>query len=105
MDSINEIALLGERLRFWRIRAEQAQEDFAARIGVSVPTLRRMEKGDPNVAIRYWMEAIILLGRVKDIQDLLREQRSLFDGGDRSSLPAMRKRVRRPSSVKNRRQE
>lgn len=102
MDSIRELTLLGERLRFWRIRSEQTQDDFAARIGVSVPTLRRMEKGDPNVAIRYWVEAVSLLGRVKDIHDLLKEQRSLFDVDDQNSLPVMRKRVRRPSAGKTR---
>lgn len=100
MDSIKELALLGERLRGWRIKAEQTQDDFAARIGVSVPTLRRMEKGDPNTAIRYWVEAIGLLGRGKDIQDLLREQRSLFD--DERAMPASRKRVRRLTAGKSR---
>lgn len=101
MDSIKELTLLGERLRGWRIRAEQTQDDFAARIGVSVPTLRRMEKGDPNTAIRYWVEAIGVLGRGKDVQDILREQRSLFDD-DHQVMTTSRKRVRRPSAGKTR---
>lgn len=95
MDSIKELKLLGERLRDWRIRANQTQEDFAARIGVSMPTLRRMENGDPNTAIRYWAVAIELLGRIKDIHDLLREQRSLFD-----EIPAETKSRRRVRRVK-----
>lgn len=99
VDSIKELKLLGERLRAWRIRAEQTQDDFAARIGVSVPTLRRMEQGDPNTAIRYWAEAIGLLGRGKDIQNILHEQRSLFDEDERA-IPASRKRVRRPAARK-----
>lgn len=101
MDSIKEMKLLGRRLREWRIRSEQTQADFAARIGASIPTLRRMENGDPNTAIRYWVEAVLLLGRGKDIQDILREQRSLFDDDDRA-LPAGKKRVRRPSHGKPR---
>lgn len=101
VDSIKELKLLGERLRAWRIRAEQTQDDFAARIGVSVPTLRRMENGDHNTAIRYWVEAIGILGRAKDIQDLLREQRSLFDDSERT-MPAIRQRVRRPAAGKTR---
>lgn len=105
MDSVKEIALLGERLREWRIKAAQTQDDFATRIGVSVPTLRRMERGDPTTAVRYWVEAIVLLGRAKDIQDLLREHRSLFDEGDENNQPSLRKRVRRPSSGKKRREE
>jgi transcriptional regulator with XRE-family HTH domain len=99
MDSIKELELLGERLRVLRIKAEQTQDDFAARIGVSIPTLRRMEKGDPNTAIRYWMEAIGLLGHEKEIQSLLCEQRSLFDE-DKRAASALRKRVRRPAAGK-----
>ena len=99
MDSIKELTLLGGRLRTWRIKAGQTQDDFAARIGVSIPTLRRMEKGDPNTAIRYWVEAIGVLGCEKDIHGLLREQRSLFDEGDQV-MATSRKRVRRPVAGK-----
>jgi len=101
MDSIKELELLGERLRAWRIKSGQTQDDFAARIGVSIPTLRRMEKGDPNTAIRYWMEAIGLLGHEKEIQGLLREQRSLFDE-DKRAASILRKRVRRQAATKAR---
>ncbi len=103
MDSIKELELLGGRLRGLRIKAEQTQDDFAARIGVSVPTLRRMENGDPNTAIRYWVEALGILGREKEVQELLREQRSLFDDGERA-MPVSRKRVRRPATGKARTQ-
>lgn len=99
MDSLKELVRLGERLRGWRIRAELTQSEFAARIGVSAPTLRRMEKGDPNTAIRYWVEAIAALGRGKDIQDILCEQRPLFDDVPQAVLTP-RKRVRRVGVVK-----
>lgn len=102
MNSIKELKLLGERLRGWRIRAEQTQADFAARIGASVATLRRMERGDPNTAIRYWVEALGVLGRERDIQDTLREQRSLFDDDHHHHqvVVTSRKRVRRVPVVK-----
>lgn len=94
MDSLRDLKMLGERLRGWRIRAEQTQKEFSARIGVSVPTLRRMENGDPNTAMRYWVEAVSALGRGKDIQDILCEQRPLFDDVPQAELTP-RKRVRR----------
>jgi transcriptional regulator with XRE-family HTH domain len=103
MDSIKELELLGERLRETRIKAEQTQGDFAARIGVSVPTLRRMERGDPNTSIRYWVEAIGILGQGKAVHELLREQRSLFDE-DKRAASALRKRVRHPAVGKARTQ-
>lgn len=100
MDSLRDLKLLGERLRSWRIRAEQTQKEFSARIGVSVPTLRRMEKGDPNTAMRYWVEAVSALGRGKDIRDILCEQRSLFDDAPQAPQTT-RKRVRRQAAGKS----
>lgn len=98
MDSIKELKLLGERLRERRFKANETQADFAARLGVSVPTLRRMENGDLNTAIRYWVEAIGILGHGKEINELLREQRSLFDDVPVAANP--QKRVRRPAGGK-----
>ena len=44
---------LGERLKSVRLDRNETQDRFAARMGVSVPTLRNMEKGDP--AVRIWV--------------------------------------------------
>lgn len=97
MDSDKEMKLLGERLRDWRIRANQTQKDFAARIGVSIPTLRRMERGDPATSIGAWVAAILVLDRRRDVQDLLREQKPLFDDLPEARNP--RKRVRKQQTA------
>jgi len=43
-----KLQALGTRLREERLRRNETQALFAARVGVSVPTLRKMEAGDPS---------------------------------------------------------
>jgi DNA-binding XRE family transcriptional regulator len=42
---------LGENLAIARARRKEPQRAWAKRLGVSVPTLVRMESGDPRVAV------------------------------------------------------
>ncbi len=44
-----------------RKRRRQSMEAWATRLQVSVPTLRRMEKGDPSVAAGVYMTAAWLM--------------------------------------------
>lgn len=48
-----EIVRLGRRV----LRTGSSQSDFAKRIGVSLPTLRRMERGEPGISLDFWMRA------------------------------------------------
>lgn len=65
------LTALGERLRSRRIDKRDTQIAFAARIGVSVPTYRKLEKGDPSVPIGAWVRAIRLLGDISGVDALL----------------------------------
>ena len=71
------LADLGERLRTRRLQRNERQLSTAARIGVSVPTYRKMEQGDPSTQIGYWVRAIRLLGDPSVLPDSL--PLSLFD--------------------------
>ncbi len=84
-----ELQEVAERLRMRRIARGDRQSDMAARIGVSVPTYRRMERGDPATPIGYWVKAMRLLGTVERLADTIPV--SLFDEDDLKN----RKRVRR----------
>ncbi|MGH3546084.1 MAG: helix-turn-helix domain-containing protein [Mycobacteriales bacterium] len=46
----------GRRLRGW------TAAELASRLGVSVPTLRRIETGEPSVAIGLFFETAVLCG-------------------------------------------
>lgn len=79
---------LGDRLKAVRIERGDSQRQFAARLGVSLPTLGAMERGDPSTRLGYWLEALNLLGRLDEIDGLLAASTSLF------SAPQQRQRVR-----------
>ena len=54
---------LGGDLATARKRRGQSLKDWAARIQVSVPTLMRMEKGDPAVSVGVYVTALWLVNR------------------------------------------
>lgn len=65
-----KLAALGERLRDARLRRHVSQEAMAARVGVSRPTLRHMEQGDPSVNLSTLARVLTVLGLESDL-DLL----------------------------------
>ena len=56
---------LGENLRIARRRRKESLQVFASRIGVSIPTIRKMEAGDPRVSMGVYATALWLLGRIQ----------------------------------------
>ena len=54
---------LGSHLAVARIRRKESLATRAKRVGVSIPTLVRMESGDPAVSIGIYATALWLIGR------------------------------------------
>ena len=54
---------LGENLALARQRRKESLRTWAGRMSVSVPTLMRMEKGDPSVGMGVYATALWLMGR------------------------------------------
>jgi transcriptional regulator with XRE-family HTH domain len=92
-DAQSHLRTLGQRLREARLDRNETQRDFAARLGVSIPTLRKMELGDPTVSIGLWAEALWVLGRQGDLDQLLSPEESLFDRYEKSARKHQRKRA------------
>src|SRR3984957_14519109 len=61
---------LGENLTIARIRRKESQRTWAKRVGCSVPTLIRMEKGDPGVGMGIYATALWLIGRVAALPEM-----------------------------------
>lgn len=64
------LARLGESLAIARVRRKEAQRQWAQRLGISVPTLIRMERGDPSVSMGIYATALWMLGRSTALGDL-----------------------------------
>jgi hypothetical protein len=61
---------LGENLAIARTRRRESQRAWAKRLGVSIPTLIRMERGDPGVGAGIYVTALWLIGRSSALADL-----------------------------------
>jgi transcriptional regulator with XRE-family HTH domain len=61
---------LGENLALARVRRKESQRVWARRLGVSVPTLIRLEQGDPGVGAGIYATALWLMGRIQALPEL-----------------------------------
>ena len=59
----NALEEMGAHLAVARIRRRQSLSEWASRIGITVPTLMRLESGDPTVAAGIYATALWLIGR------------------------------------------
>ena len=103
MVSVSESGLalvdLGHRLRLARIASNQSMAVFAARIGVSVPTLRDMERGAPTVQVGTWVNALWALDRLGDLGAVFAQRASLLDQA-RAASKRPRQRSYAPRSLR-----
>ncbi len=87
---------LGENLAVARIRRRESQRIWAKRLGVSVPTLIRLEKGDPGVGVGILATALWMIGRSNAFAELAdpEKDRGALELDVRGAL----ERRRRPAS-------
>lgn len=65
------IVALGRDLSLARRRRRLSQASMAERMGVSLATLKRLEKGDPRVALETVARALYVLGEIRRLESLL----------------------------------
>ena len=87
---LDALRRLGENLAIARVRRKESQRVWAKRLGVSIPTLIRMEQGDPGVGAGIYATALWLIGRVQALPEIADSQ------NDRGALEIdVREAVRR----------
>lgn len=93
---------LGENLAIARVRRRESQRTWAKRLGVSVPTLIRMERGDPGVSGGIYATALWLMGRVNVLSTVAApaEDKGALESDVRGALK--RRAVRSAASVEAR---
>lgn len=92
---------LGEDLAIARKRRKESQRDWAARIGVSPPTLIRMERGDPGVSMGVYATALWLMGRAQAVSEIAAPATDLL-ALENEVRAAKARSVRKPASVSRR---
>jgi len=65
------LAKLGADMGLARRRRHISQASLAERMGASVSTVRRMEKGDPRIPIHFIARALHIFGEIKALENVL----------------------------------
>lgn len=92
---------LGGNLALARKRRRESRAAWAQRIGISEPTLTRMERGDPGVAFGVYASALWLMGRASAIAELAAPVHDLGALEDAVRSAKVRA-VRKPTSLQAR---
>ena len=97
----SQLKQLGNHLAIARKRRKESRRTWAERIGVTEPTLARMENGDPTVAFGSYATALWLIGRSQALAELAAPE---HDHGalDSEVRAAAKRSVRKPLSIEGR---
>ena len=91
-----QLETLGENLHLARLRRRLSAVQLAERVGVTLPTLRKVERGDPSVSFGAYASVLFCLGLGADLEKLAQDDelgRKLQD----AQLTLRRRAPRRPS--------
>ena len=96
------LAQLGADLAVARLRRKESLKAWAKRLGVSVPTLLRLEAGEPSVSLGVLATALWLIGRDSALGTLAtpKEDRGALELDVRQAETLGRERVRATAQAK-----
>jgi len=93
--TVEALDLLGKQIQASRLERRWTLDGLARRIGITVPTMRKIEQGDPTVALGVAFEAASVLGLPIFGEDA--DRRSLESRWLDDRLAVLPARVRQPS--------
>jgi DNA-binding XRE family transcriptional regulator len=71
---VQQIELLAQNIVVARKRRKETQAQWAQRLGVSQPTMARIEKGDPSVAMASYVMCVWLINPGASLADFIAPQ-------------------------------
>lgn len=90
---------LGERLQLARLRRQVPLRDLAARVGVSRPTIMKLEAGDPSISLDVLIRVLQVLSLIDDLDKIAAEDQigRRLEDLKLSRSPRLRKPIPRKS--------
>ena len=100
--TVAALAQLGADLAVARLRRKESLKTWAKRLGVSVPTLLRLEAGEPGVSLGVLATALWLIGRDGALATLAspKEDRGALELDVRAAETLGKERVRATAQAK-----
>ena len=93
--SVEALSILGASIRAGRLRRRWTIDELAERVGVSRPTIIKVERGDPGVAAGTMFEAAALVGvSLFDASEDGRTRYGLLKRTELALLPASARQTR-----------
>ena len=92
---------IGQAIKAARLRRQRTAADIAGRAGVSLPTYRKIERGDPTVSIGIFAQALWILGLLDNLKASVQPE----NDRQAASIEVSRLPQRAPSSRRRRRSE
>lgn len=88
------VRLLCERLRKERLALQMTQAEVAARAGIGVNTVSNLEAGR-SVAFESVVRVVMVLGRLKELEELFKPRLDSLDDMLRYENTAQRRRIKK----------
>lgn len=93
-DAEEALQILGAAIRGGRLRRRWTLDQLAERVGVSRPTIAKVERGDPTVAVGTLFEAAVIVGvPLFDSSDRERNRYGQLKRAELALLPAAARAV------------
>ncbi len=92
---LRQIEALGQNIATARKRRGESQAQWAKKLGVSQPTMARIERGDPSVAMASYVMCLWLINQAEGLAELIAP---VHDHGALEREVAEARARRRPSS-------
>lgn len=90
------LQILGDSIRAGRLSRRWTVSELAERVGVSRPTVQKIERGDPSVAIGTMFEAAVLVGvPLFEASDRNRQQYRFLKRTELALLPSSARQLRK----------
>ena len=74
---LRQIELLAQNIVVARKRRGETQAQWAKRLGVSQPTMARIERGDPSVAMASYVMCMWLINQAEGLPELIAPERDM----------------------------